>query len=219
VSGATSEPGASRRAALLFGGLGILFAAGVAVEEINRVWRRPLTLDSRPKVPPRRPGAVDYPGAVWAGASPANFRRADRPVDYPIDRVVIHVTQGGYSAAIAAFKNPAHRAAAHYVVSKDGHITQLVRELDVAFHTGNRAYNERSVGIEHEGFVTDPSFPDAMYQASAKLTASICGRYRIPVDRTHIIGHSEVPGTDHTDPGPHWNWDRYMRLVEAANTA
>ncbi|MGW5821646.1 N-acetylmuramoyl-L-alanine amidase, partial [Streptomyces noursei] len=25
----------------------------------------------------------------------------------------------------------------------------------------------------------------------------------------------EVPGTDHTDPGPHWDWDRYLALVRA----
>lgn len=41
------------------------------------------------------------------------------------------------------------------------------------------------------------SFTDAMYAASARLTAAVCGRYGIPVDRAHIIGHVEVPGTDH----------------------
>ncbi|MET9133681.1 hypothetical protein [Streptomyces antibioticus] len=44
-------------------------------------------------------------------------------------------------------------------------------------------------------------------------------RYGIPVDREHIVGHVEVPGTDHTDPGEHWDWDRYMKLVAAAHTA
>ena len=115
------------------------------------------------------------------------------------------------------FQDPGHGAAAHYVVRKDGHVTQMIRELDVAFHAGNKSYNERSVGIEHEGFVDRPQdFTDAMYEASARLTAAICGRYGIPVDRTHIIGHVEVPGTDHTDPGPHWDWDRYIELVRAA---
>lgn len=27
------------------------------------------------------------------------------------------------------------------------------------------------------------------------------------------MGHSEVPGNDHTDPGPYWDWDYYMSLV------
>lgn len=62
-------------------------------------------------------------------------------------------------------------------------------------------------------------FTDAMYAASARLTAGICARYGIPVDRKHILGHVEVPGTDHTDPGPHWDWDRYLELVRRAATS
>ena len=48
-------------------------------------------------------------------------------------------------------------------------------------------------------------------------------RYDIPIDRTHIIGHSQVPDPappgrvrredHHTDPGPHWKWGYYMNLV------
>jgi N-acetyl-anhydromuramyl-L-alanine amidase AmpD len=165
-------------------------------------------------------GAVDFPGARWIAASPANLRRADRPDDYGIDRVIVHVTQGGYRSAVKAFEDPGHGAAAHYIVRRDGRVTQMVRELDVAFHAGNREYNERSVGIEHEGFVERASsFTDAMYEASARLTAAVCGRYGIPVDRGHIIGHVEVPGTDHTDPGPHWDWERYVGLVRQARAA
>ncbi len=200
-----------RRAALVVGGLGALVVAGFARQELARLWWRIPGVDR-----PRVAGEVDFAGAQWIGASPANWRRADRPDDYRIDRVVIHVTQGSFGAAVKVFRDPGHRAAAHYVVRKDGHITQMVRELDVAFHAGNRAYNERSVGIEHEGYVTDPSFPQAMYRASARLTAEICARYGIPVDRAHIIGHAEVPGADHTDPGPHWDWHRYMGLVRQA---
>ncbi|MFH9676747.1 N-acetylmuramoyl-L-alanine amidase [Streptomyces sp. NPDC017405] len=201
------------RRALLVGGAAV--AVGTALlarEELGRLWWRLPGVDRQ-----RTAGAVDFRGARWVAASAANYRLADRPADYPVDRVVVHVTQGGYASAVKVFQDPAHGAAAHYVVRRDGRITQLVRELDVAFHAGNREYNERSVGIEHEGFVTDPaSFTDALYAASARLTAAICGRYGIPVDREHIIGHAEVPGTDHTDPGPLWDWNRYLRLVHAA---
>jgi N-acetyl-anhydromuramyl-L-alanine amidase AmpD len=62
--------------------------------------------------------------------------------------------------------------------------------------------------------VDDPSwFTTAMYHASAALTRSVCLRYGIPMDRNHIIGHVQVPGTTHTDPGPLWDWVRYLRLV------
>lgn len=168
----------------------------------------------------RTPGELDYAGALWTAASEANWRRADRPDDYAIDRVVVHVTQGSLASAVRVFQDPSHRAAAHYLVGKDGSVTQMIRELDVAYHAGDRAYNERSVGIEHEGFVDRPAdFTAAMYAASARLTASVCGRYGIPVDREHVVGHVEVPGTDHTDPGPHWDWDRYIELIRRASAA
>ncbi|WP_326785382.1 N-acetylmuramoyl-L-alanine amidase [Streptomyces sp. NBC_00151] len=203
------------RRVLLIGGLAAaVSAAGLAREELSHLWWRLPGVEKA-----RVAGAVDFRGAQWVAASAANWRRADRPDDYGIDRVVIHVTQGSFASAVRAFQDPKHEAAAHYVVRGDGHVTQMIRELDVAFHAGNRAYNERSVGIEHEGFVDRPSsFTDAMYEASARLTARICGRYGIPVDREHIIGHIEVPGTDHTDPGRYWDWDRYIRLVRRART-
>ncbi|MFI1963686.1 N-acetylmuramoyl-L-alanine amidase [Streptomyces pathocidini] len=202
--------GISRRA-LVIGGATAAAGTAVAVnfDGLSRQWWR---LPGNNK--PRTDGVVDFKGAEWVAASPSNWRRADRPADYVIDRVVIHVVQGSYATALDVFKDPWHRAAAHYVVRKDGHIAQTIRELDVAFHAGNREYNERSVGIEHEGWVDRPDqFTGAMYEASARLTAGICDRYGIPRDRQHIIGHTEVPGADHTDPGRAWDWDRYMKLV------
>ncbi|MGW0536426.1 N-acetylmuramoyl-L-alanine amidase [Streptomyces sp. NPDC003032] len=204
--------GVSRRTLLIGGGVAAAGTAMLARDDLGRLWWRMPGV-----VKKRKEGEVDARGAQWIAASDYNWRRADRPDDYDIDRVVIHVVQGGYDTALRVFKDPGHGAAAHYVVRRDGHIAQMIRELDVAFHAGNRSYNERSIGIEHEGFVDKKSsFTDKMYTASAALTAGICERYDIPVDREHIVGHVEVPGTDHTDPGPHWDWDRYMRLVRAA---
>ena len=204
-----------RRALVLGGAAAAVGTAVLARQELAHVWWRLPGVEK-----PRVEGAVDFPGARWLAASPANLRRADRPDDSGIDRVVIHVTQGGYSSAVKVFQDPGHGAAAHYIVRRDGRVTQMIRELDVAFHAGNREYNERSVGIEHEGYVERASsFTDAMYAASARLTAAVCGRYGIPVDREHIIGHAQVPGTDHTDPGPHWDWERYMRLVRRERAA
>ncbi|MFJ8793866.1 N-acetylmuramoyl-L-alanine amidase [Streptomyces sp. NPDC102462] len=203
-----------RRALLVGGAAAAVGTAVLAREELSHLWWRLPGVDK-----PRVAGAVDFRGARWVAASTANYRRADRPADYRIDRVVVHVTQGGYRSAVRVFQDPGHGAASHYIVGKDGRVTQLVRELDVAFHAGNREYNERSVGIEHEGFVERASsFTDEMYAASARLTAAICARYGMAVDRRHIIGHVEVPGTDHTDPGRHWDWDRYLRLVRKAST-
>lgn len=161
----------------------------------------------------------DYPGALWAPAYYNNYMVADRTRDYPIKYIVIHTTQDSYSRAIAWFQmdhGSYGPTSANYVIrSRDGEITQTVREKDIAYHAGNWTYNTQSIGIEHEGYVNAPNvwYTDTMYKASAALTRAIARKYGIPLDRSHIIAHSEVPGATHTDPGSGWNWTYYMQLV------
>ncbi|WP_411083373.1 N-acetylmuramoyl-L-alanine amidase [Streptomyces sp. cmx-18-6] len=162
------------------------------------------------------PAAVaDYPAALWAPADAANYTVPSHPSERRIDRVVVHVAQQMFTPTIGIFQNPAKRVSAHYVVrSGDGHVAQCVREQDIAWHAGAWDFNTRSIGIEHEGWVDRPEyFTDVMYLRSARLTADICERHGIPKDRSHVVGHHEVPGSDHTDPGALWDWERYLRLV------
>ena len=165
-----------------------------------------------------RPQAVDHPGAAWQPASRGNYTPSHRPRSHPLHYVIIHVAQTTYSGTLNVFRNPEKKVSAHYVVrSSDGRVAQCVRESDIAWHAGIWEYNTRSIGIEHEGWVDRPGyFTDAMYERSARLTAAVCERYDIPRNRAHIIGHHEVPGSDHTDPGRHWDWKRYLRLVKSA---
>ncbi|MGH9883555.1 MAG: N-acetylmuramoyl-L-alanine amidase, partial [Pyrinomonadaceae bacterium] len=149
-------------------------------------------------------------------ASPKNFSAARRVKDYPIRYIIIHTTQGSYAGAISWFQNPKARVSAHYVVrSRDGNIAQVVLQKDIAWHAGNRKYNQQGIGIEHEGFVDDKSwYTDAMYKSSAALTRSLCMKFKIPMDRAHILGHYEFPTrSKHTDPGPLWDWKKYMQEV------
>jgi N-acetyl-anhydromuramyl-L-alanine amidase AmpD len=203
---------AASRRSLLRGGLGLGAAATTGLAA--GLWPAGAAQAATAPVAPLA-AAVDYPSAAWAPASTANYTASSRPSSYPVELVVIHVTQETFADTISLFQNPAHAAAAHYVVrSADGAIDQCVREHDIAWHAGNWDYNTRSIGIEHEGWVDQPAyFTTALYHASAALTAEICDKYGIPKDRNHIIGHSQVPGTDHTDPGPNWDWVRYIRLV------
>ncbi|MFW6695066.1 N-acetylmuramoyl-L-alanine amidase [Streptomyces sp. MAR4 CNX-425] len=159
--------------------------------------------------------ATQYPPTHWIPADPSNYTDSNRPTSYPVDFVVVHVTQEYFQDAVDIFQNPSRNVSSHYLIaSADGYIAQLVRETDIAWHAGNWDYNTRSIGIEHEGWVDQPDwFTDVMYRRSARLTAAICDRYALPRNRSHIIGHNEVPGATHTDPGPHWNWTKYMRLV------
>ncbi|GAB2607754.1 hypothetical protein GCM10027168_45800 [Streptomyces capparidis] len=156
----------------------------------------------------------DYPPARWVPANSGNYQVGRSSA---ITTVVVHVTQGSYAGTISWFQNPSSNVSAHYVVrSSDGEVTQMVRDADTAWHA--RSGNPYSLGIEHEGYVDNPAwFTDSMYRASADLTRYLCDHYGIPKDRAHIVGHNEVPNNDHTDPGPHWDWNRYMELVRGGS--
>jgi hypothetical protein len=214
------EPAAAEVYAALAAGISGVTAGGEPVSVAARPALAAAAFPSAAATP-----SPDYPPATWVPADPNNYEGHERPAEPDTRMVVIHVSQGSYAGTIAYFQNPAANASSHYVArSADGALTQVVRDHDVAFHAGNWAYNLASIGIEHEGYVNDPSwFTEAMYQASARLVAEVVRRYDIPVDRQHIIGHNEVPDPDHqgqfggrdhhTDPGPYWNWSHYMALV------
>ncbi len=163
-------------------------------------------------------GGGSYPGNIhWNPASSANFTpgRSGGPMKF----VVIHDMEGSYDGSISWFKNPASQVSAHYCIrSSDGDITQMVREQDTAWHAGNWPYNQTAIGIEHEGWMSQPTrwYTETMYRRSAQLTAAITKRYSIAVDRSHVIGHNQVPPpSTHTDPGTGWDWNHYMSLVHS----
>lgn len=168
---------------------------------------------------------ADYPGAFWVPAAPTNYTVANRPVDYPIDMIVIHDIEGSYASAIKMFQDPKRLGSAHYIVSYKGQVTQMVAEKNIAWHAGNWDYNTRSIGIEHEGYAAINTYTSKEYYASARVAASICSRWGVPLDRKHVIGHSQVPDPNnpklfggsehHTDPGRYWNWTGYLGLAQA----
>jgi N-acetyl-anhydromuramyl-L-alanine amidase AmpD len=155
-----------------------------------------------------------YPPIDYIPASRANY---DAGRTSAIVAIVIHETEGTWISAANWFQNPRSRVSAHYLVRAwDGGIMQFVGEGDTAYHA--RAANPWSIGIEHE-YSRRYGIPHTVtqYRSSAQLVCAIARRYGIPTDRRHIIGHNEVPGSDHSDPGPTWNWSYYMSLVNACS--
>lgn len=162
---------------------------------------------------------------LYLPASSSNYTVANRPYSHLIDKIIIHITQGSWASALNWFQNPRAGASTHYTVrSSDGYLGQSVAEKDIGWHAGNWSYNQTSIGIEHEGYVSNPKwFTEAMYDASARLSAYLVNKYGIPLDRAHIIGHNEIPDpyapgqyggvTNHTDPGKYWDWYKYMDYV------
>jgi hypothetical protein len=153
-----------------------------------------------------------------------NYDLAARESDgLDVQYIVIHTTEGSYDGTIAVFQDPTYLASSHYLIrSRDGNLAKLISPDHVAWHAGNWYYNMHAIGIEHEAIAAQGHayLTDALYKTSAALVRYLCQRYAIPMDREHIIGHDEVPGLSvaktpgmHWDPGPYWDWDRFMRML------
>lgn len=140
-------------------------------------------------------------GAKWIGSPNKMIGRGE----YKPEAIVIHIMDGTLSGTDSWFSTSKSMVSSHYGVGKTGTIHRYVREEDTAWHAGlvlNPTWkliksgispNLYTIGIEHEG-TADTVWPDAMKQASATLIKDICNRWKIPLDRDHIIGHYEIAG-------------------------
>ncbi|WP_245828152.1 N-acetylmuramoyl-L-alanine amidase [Micromonospora avicenniae] len=159
------------------------------------------------------PGAGDY----------GNHDLANRPAQQKIEYIVIHDTEGYYGPSVGLVQQADYLGWHYTLRSVDGHVAQHVRTKDVGWQAGNWYVNAKSIGIEHEGFAGHGTwYTEAMYRASAKLVRYLALKLDIPLDRQHIIGHDNVPGTVastvagmHWDPGPYWDWSHYFDLLKA----
>ncbi|MFJ3903819.1 N-acetylmuramoyl-L-alanine amidase [Streptomyces sp. NPDC090025] len=165
---------------------------------------------------------VPAPYEEFGDGDYGNHDKADRPVSQSVDYLVIHDTEGSWDTTLKLVRDPTYVSWQYTLRSSDGHIAQHVPLKDVAWHAGNWFVNAKSVGLEHEGFLTSPDswYTEAMYRSSARLVRYLAKRFDIPLDRQHILGHDNVPGTTattikgmHTDPGPYWDWAHYFRLL------
>lgn len=181
-----------------------------------------------PECPPALACRVDQAAYAQNSSDPGdygNFDLATRPSHgLGVDYVVVHDTESSFASTVNEFQNPFAYVSAHYVTrSSDGLVTQMVPTSDVAWHAGNWYVNSHAIGIENEGFATQPSyFTNALYTSLAQLTRYLADRYGVPLDRMHLIGHDQVPGPTavyqagmHWDPGPYFDWARFMSLVGA----
>ncbi|TDC79906.1 N-acetylmuramoyl-L-alanine amidase [Streptomyces hainanensis] len=153
-----------------------------------------------------------------------NHDLADRPNSQDVDYIVIHDTEATWETTLDLVQDPTYVSWHYSLRSSDGQIAQHLRTRDVGWHAGNWYVNAKSIGLEHEGFLTDPDawYTEAMYRTSARLVRYLAREYDIPLDRHHIVGHDNVQGPTnanvsgmHTDPGPYWDWSHYFDLLGA----
>ncbi len=156
-----------------------------------------------------------------------------RPAGIPIDLLVMHNISlppgefgGGYVQqffagtldlnAHAWFENlKGVRVSAHFLIERDGHVTQFVSCHDRAWHAGVSTFdgrtqcNDFSIGIELEG-TDDIPYTEPQYAALMLLTEAL--RKAFPLKA--VRGHCHIAPERKTDPGAAFDWQRYARSAK-----
>lgn len=136
------------------------------------------------------------PGVFGGGAIGQLFTNALAPAEHP------------FFAQLAGL-----RVSAHFLVERDGGVTQFVSCAERAWHAGRSSFrgrarcNDFSIGVELEGTDFLP-FADAQYAALARLVPALAAAYPLIAAR----GHSEIATDRKTDPGPFFDWHRVAAL-------
>jgi len=153
-----------------------------------------------------------------------------RPPGVSIDLLVVHCISlppgrfgGGHIAQLFsnALDPAAHpyfarlqglRVSAHFLVARDGGLTQFVSCDARAWHAGVSAWdgrpacNDFSIGVELEGSEYEP-YTEAQYGVLAALQRALVAAYPLRGTR----GHSEIAPGRKSDPGPLFDWARIAR--------
>jgi N-acetyl-anhydromuramoyl-L-alanine amidase len=110
------------------------------------------------------------------------------------------------------------RVSAHFLVRRDGELVQYVGCDDRAWHAGVSEFqgrsncNDFSIGIEMEG-TDDLPYTDQQYQRLAELTLALLRHYP-QLSRDRIVGHCDIAPGRKTDPGPSFDWPRYLASLQ-----
>lgn len=151
--------------------------------------------------------------------------------------IVWHIAEGTYSGTIAWEQNPQSQTSSHFVLGKNGEITQLVPLEMAAWTQGivkspTHAYvkahsgvnpNLYCISIECEGkwSETKGKLTGKQLEAAAYLTSYIVEEVdriygeEIPIDRAHMIGHCEINSV--TRPHCPGELFQYDELISMAN--
>lgn len=114
------------------------------------------------------------------------------------------------------------RVSAHFLIARDGALTQFVGCAERAWHAGESVFegrsrcNDFSLGVELEG--TDTlAYTDAQYDVLAQLARTLFAAYPLRAVR----GHGDVSAPRKTDPGAAFDWPRLARAltIDAASFA
>jgi len=128
--------------------------------------------------------------------------------------IVLHATEqdsAQESLDTLRTRNSGGPVSAHYLISRDGVLYQLVDDDLRAWHAGPGRWgtitdvNSASIGIELDNNGSD-AYPTAQIDSLLRLLTDLCARHGIP--RVQVIGHADMAPARKRDPGHLFPWAR-----------
>ncbi|MBI1732647.1 MAG: 1,6-anhydro-N-acetylmuramyl-L-alanine amidase AmpD [Gammaproteobacteria bacterium] len=183
------------------------------------------------------------PGRNWiAGARQVPSPHCDdRPPDAEISLIVIHGISlpprqyGGpyidqlFTGTLDAAAHPyfaeiaALRVSSHLLVDRCGAVTQYVSLARRAWHAGQSCFrgreecNDFSVGMEFEG-CDDEAYSGVQYEMGAALAAAIMSAWPA-IGPDSVVRHSDISPGRKTDPGPAFEWEKFLAMIAASRAS
>lgn len=125
--------------------------------------------------------------------------------------VIHHTAQKSCEQTYRTFTLTRTQVSSHYVVCRDGKVTQMLSDYLRAWHAGRGKWgsisdmNSVSIGIELDNNGSEP-FPPAQINSLVTLLDSLQDRYNIPA--ANFIGHADLAPTRKQDPSGYFPWER-----------
>jgi N-acetylmuramoyl-L-alanine amidase len=123
--------------------------------------------------------------------------------------IIHHTAQDSLAQTINTFTLERTQVSAHYVVSRDGQVVQMLNEEFRAFHAGvgkwgnNYDMNSCSIGIELDNNGSEP-FSEPQINSLLILLKKLKTTYNIPT--ANFIGHADVAPKRKADPSILFPW-------------
>ncbi len=139
---------------------------------------------------------------------------------------IIHATRSGldigleseYTLTVSYMLTPGSNSS-HFVVGPS-QVARLVHDQDASWHALENNFTH--LGLEVAQPKPATPFTDFQYQATADIVKKWAKAYGIPLTRVFsqaqlgIIGHEDTEQGKRdgkSDPGPQWDWDKFMGLL------
>ena len=158
---------------------------------------------------------MNWPKAISRPGPPS---KVNGGVNSVRDGVVCHSMVGGWLAAMGELDNPLRRASWHYSVLQDGRVLAHYPDEARTWHAGS-AFNNSTIGIEHEGGLqpTDEPLTPAQLSASVELVRWLAQAHGFPLVRgVGLHEHNEVSGAPTACPSDRIPWHYYTEEDDMA---